>query len=268
MAIETICQSCNKTLRVADEHAGKQARCPACGTIYTVPSAYAAKAPTASTPTHLRNPFDDLTSAPAPSPSLAGSSSDPPSWSSRSFANPPAKETAVERWYMKIDDGREFGPVERRTLDQWYAERRIGATTQLKREFDANWQPARNVYAALGSATQNPPANPFADQPQQYGYAMPTPGGYGSRTFAEPHRGGLILTLALVSWLVPGCFFLGAVAWIMGASDLKKIREGVMDPSGQGMTQAGTIIGAIATVLALIGIAFFFLAIMVAALGK
>jgi hypothetical protein len=273
MAIETTCQNCQKTLRVADEHAGKQARCPACGTIYKVPSAAPAQAPlpSATMPSapavQPKNPFDDL----APSGPIA-SPSNPPSWSSRSFANPPAKETAPERWSMKIDDGREFGPVDRQTLDQWYAERRIGATTQLRREGDTNWQPARNVYPQLGAATMTPAsnsANPFAEQPQQqYGYGQPAygaPAGYPGRTYGEPHRGGVIIALALVSW-VTGCFFLGIAAWIMGASDLKQMRAGTMDRSGEGLTQAGMIIGAIHTVLGILFIGFFFL-MMIAAIA-
>ena len=39
MPIETICNGCGQNLSVPDEHAGKQARCPACKTIYTVPHA-------------------------------------------------------------------------------------------------------------------------------------------------------------------------------------------------------------------------------------
>lgn len=37
MAIDSTCQTCGKHLRVADEHAGQQARCPNCETLYTVP---------------------------------------------------------------------------------------------------------------------------------------------------------------------------------------------------------------------------------------
>ena len=37
MPIEMSCTGCGQTLRVADEHAGKKARCPACGTIAEVP---------------------------------------------------------------------------------------------------------------------------------------------------------------------------------------------------------------------------------------
>jgi hypothetical protein len=38
MSIEIGCTGCGQTLRVADEHAGKKARCPACGTIVQVPT--------------------------------------------------------------------------------------------------------------------------------------------------------------------------------------------------------------------------------------
>ena len=37
MVIETRCQTCARILAVADEHAGKLARCPSCQTQYTVP---------------------------------------------------------------------------------------------------------------------------------------------------------------------------------------------------------------------------------------
>lgn len=37
MPIDSTCQSCGKHLRVADEHAGQQARCPSCQAVYTVP---------------------------------------------------------------------------------------------------------------------------------------------------------------------------------------------------------------------------------------
>ena len=45
MAIETPCSGCGQKLAVAEEHAGKQARCPSCGEIYTVPHAQLPDAP-------------------------------------------------------------------------------------------------------------------------------------------------------------------------------------------------------------------------------
>jgi hypothetical protein len=38
MHVETICPGCQRKLRVGSEHAGKQARCPMCNAVYSVPS--------------------------------------------------------------------------------------------------------------------------------------------------------------------------------------------------------------------------------------
>jgi hypothetical protein len=42
----------------------------------------------------------------------------------------------------------------------------------------------------------------------------------------------------------------------MGAQDLDKMRRGVMDKSGYGVTQAGYILGIVATVLMIVGCMF------------
>ena len=69
MPIEMTCTGCGQTLRVADEHAGKKARCPACGTIAQVPWDGAAEVQpvvepsnpfaAASQPAPVGNPFSD-----------------------------------------------------------------------------------------------------------------------------------------------------------------------------------------------------------------
>jgi hypothetical protein len=61
----------------------------------------------------------------------------------------------------------------------------------------------------------------------------------------------IVFTLGILSLLL--CGFLGPVAWYMGAEDLDKMRRGVMDKSGYGVTQAGYILGIIATILTVIG---------------
>ncbi|MCS7014857.1 MAG: hypothetical protein NZM42_01905 [Gemmatales bacterium] len=63
----------------------------------------------------------------------------------------------------------------------------------------------------------------------------------------EPHRGGLILTLAILGLLI--CGPLALAAWLMAVSDLQKIRHGTMDKSGYGLTQAGLVVGIIGTIL-------------------
>jgi hypothetical protein len=74
----------------------------------------------------------------------------------------------------------------------------------------------------------------------------------------EPHRGAMILTLGLVA-LVGGMSFcglplvIGPIAWLLGAWDLRAMRDGQMDPDGESMTRTGQVCGIIATVLLVIG---------------
>jgi uncharacterized protein YbaR (Trm112 family) len=81
-----------------------------------------------------------------------------------------------------------------------------------------------------------------------------------------PHRGGLVMALGLVA-LVGGfamCVpvIVGPIAWILGTIDLRAMREGRMDPSGEGMTRNGQICGIISTLLLLLGGLFVIFAIM------
>src|SRR5262249_32903981 len=71
-----------------------------------------------------------------------------------------------------------------------------------------------------------------------------------------PPRGGMILAFGLIGLiggfvipLVPVVF--GIIAWVMGNADMAEIRAGRMDPEGEGMTQAGRIMGMISTILAI-----------------
>jgi hypothetical protein len=72
------------------------------------------------------------------------------------------------------------------------------------------------------------------------------------RRSGVPHRGGTILALGIISLVVPcAAVICGPLAWIMGNSDLTAIRAGRMDPSGEGMVQAGRVLGMISTILML-----------------
>ena len=64
----------------------------------------------------------------------------------------------------------------------------------------------------------------------------------------EHHRGTLILVLGILS-LVGCTFFTGIPAWIMGKGDLAKIKDGIMDPEGEGPTKAGMICGMICCII-------------------
>ncbi|MFW6168863.1 MAG: hypothetical protein ACODAD_00130 [Planctomycetota bacterium] len=103
-------------------------------------------------------------------------------------------------------------------------------------------------------------SNPFADFPAQSSnpYQSPTSslptGSVEAKPshYYKPHRGGLILTFGILGLFC--CAPLGIAAWVMGSADLKEIRGGQMDPGGQGLTQAGMILGIIATIFFAIGI--------------
>ena len=77
----------------------------------------------------------------------------------------------------------------------------------------------------------------------------------------EPHRGPLIRVLGILS-LTLCTFFTGIPAWIMGKSDLEKIKGGMMDPEGVGPTKAGMICGMICCILTLVCGGFYLLIII------
>ncbi|MGI9572687.1 hypothetical protein ACRYJU_01265 [Alloalcanivorax xenomutans] len=63
------------------------------------------------------------------------------------------------------------------------------------------------------------------------------------RTSRVPaHRGALIATLGLISFLLPP---VGLLAWILGARDLRAMREGRMATTGKDSTLVGMILGII-----------------------
>lgn len=209
MAIETKCPGCQRLLRVPDEHAGKQARCPACNTIYVVPGG-AAESPEKAAP------------------------------------------DADDQWFMKTPEGQVYGPVTKSELDRWLAEGRISAECMLRAGGDADWRPADERYGVL---TRQPhvasPASATVSSPAHVASAGPISRMEGSRragSYLVPHRGGIILTLGILSWVF-SCPIFSVMAWVMGASDLREMRAGRMDSRGMGLTQAGHIMGVLYSLL-------------------
>jgi len=78
------------------------------------------------------------------------------------------------------------------------------------------------------------------------------------RSNLPPHRGGLIMALGLVSliggWLFCLPIVVGPVAWILAQIDLRAIRAGEMDPTGESMVRTGQVCGIISTVILVGGI--------------
>ena len=82
----------------------------------------------------------------------------------------------------------------------------------------------------------------------------------------KPHRGVLILVLGILGFV--GCSIFTAIpAWILGGGDIKQMDAGTMDPSGRGLTNAGRILGIIATVMAILGIIVFVALMLLGVIG-
>ena len=82
-----------------------------------------------------------------------------------------------------------------------------------------------------------------------------------------PHRGVLILVFGVLSLVV--CAPLGIAAWLMGQGDLKKMKLGMMDLEGKGLTMAGMICGIISSILLVLSfvIGLLWILLVVLALG-
>jgi hypothetical protein len=270
MPIQTVCQGCQRTLRVPDEHAGRKARCPQCQTIFRVPDASQAETPAPQTDTPATNQFHPVASSiPAAGP-LASSY--------------PSHAPEV-RWRVRLSDGREYGPVSRQELDSWYQQNRLTPDSQIQQEGNASWLPATTLYPALArpsafpvAPAPNPPnpfgknlpsgANPFGDQPSSPygGSAYPNPyaaSPYGPQTtyHLPPNRGGTVLVLAILGFLF--CCVLNIVAIFMALEDKKQIAAGRMSAENEGLLTAGLIVSIIPLALAALWLVIVLIAMIV-----
>lgn len=71
----------------------------------------------------------------------------------------------------------------------------------------------------------------------------------------------MILVFGILGLVV--CFPFGIAAWVMGNTDLREMDAGTMDPSGRSTTNAGRIIGIVATILAIVGVVIFGIAMAI-----
>jgi hypothetical protein len=75
---------------------------------------------------------------------------------------------------------------------------------------------------------------------------------YASATPVKAHRGTMILIFGILGVIC--CVIFAILAWVMGGNDLKSMAAGQMDPSGEGLTKAGKILGIIGCVLGILSI--------------
>ena len=162
---------------------------------------------------------------------------------------------------MKTPEGRVYGSIGRSELDDRVSEGRVLADCQILQAGGDQWRWASEVYTGLDTA-------PASSQPVSVNTQSATPNslssavlpGNLSEPFRQPHRGGLILMLALLGWAI--CFPFSIFAWTMGSSDLRAMGTGRMDSGGRGLTQVGMILGMIQCILVMAGIGLAAVALM------
>jgi hypothetical protein len=212
-------------LRVAEEHAGKALRCPACNHISTAPG-----------------------------------------------GTQPAKQPQAARWHMRTPEGQTYGPVVEDELQRWVREGRLAVDCFLATDPAGPWEPAAARYPVLMLQAPKTAATPAPTVPT---FQSPSPFAANSPAFAAPvhgryytpHRGGLILVLGLLGFLI-GCPIFSLMAWVMGTGDLREIHSGRMDPSGEGLTRAGQILGMIVAIpCILFSVIVLFIIVVAAANG-
>lgn len=154
-----------------------------------------------------------------------------PSASGEDPSSEPVAKPEEALWRMKTPEGELYGPVNREEIQTWVAEGRVTGECQLLEGENGVWRPAAEVFPALQAEVTPVQTAPTS----RYRYT-------------SPNRGTLILVLGILSWAV-GCPLFGIAAWVMGTNDLREMDTGRMDPSGRGLTRAGTTIGMIHALL-------------------
>ena len=161
----------------------------------------------------------------------------------------------MSEWHGYVD-GKQNGPVSDADLRAWIQQGRVKPTDNVWREGMADWVAAGSVPELL-SAGPAVPATGF-QPPPQIGPGMGLPGA----GYVRPHRGAAVLVLGILGLAV--CVICGIIAWSMGSKDLREMRAGRMDRSGEGMTRAGYICGMISVILVLVVLLIYLIAIVAA----
>ncbi len=285
MAITTICSGCSKTLAVADEHAGRQARCPACGTIYTVPNRSADVAN--ATPGVSNNPIDRFPGSPyagsAPIDSLEPIDLDQPDIEPDNAptiapigeATSPDSRTSPDTYAATNASGGLRSGLSSDQATAPYPASASSSNASASAGSGMYWMRAANG-AEYGPVDLNTLNRWFSEGRVGHNY-MIRAGRDGAwqvaasfqpavqpasniNPFASPaaapvpghytksDQSGIILALGILSWF-GFCPIFGTVAWALGSQVLADMDQGVIDPTNRSFVQAGYYLGMINVVL-------------------
>ncbi len=264
MAIETTCGGCGKQLSVGDEHAGRRARCPSCGQIYTIPLPNEAPPDLPAFPTDMLSGSGPTLPATAMAETTAGTGTRP---EVSGAPNPvPMPDTSLDQFWMRSTEGAEYGPVDRTTLNRWFSEGRVGPGYMIRQLETGMWQPA-DLFKPFAQPVGIPniPNIPNSGNPYSAATSSPVAQPY-HKMYPKPDQSALVLAFGILAWFI--CPIFGIVAWIIGSSGLRDIRLGLVDPANKGLMQAGYYLGMVNVIICMIcGGSYFVLVALLALIG-
>ena len=150
----------------------------------------------------------------------------------------------MQAYKMLGVDGKEYGPVSADVIRQWYAQRRVIASTSLRAEGDSGWKPLSEYpeFQDLLSGNLGAPASP--------GQPAPTPGpGTGAG-----QQSGLAIASLVLGILSVTCLFVlaGLPAVITGPIAFGRARKSPAKFGGGGLALAGLIMGYVSFIMTLV----------------
>lgn len=231
MPIEFNCSGCAKRLRVADQHVGKKTRCPDCKSICVCP-AESQPLPEQAVG-HVEQAPASVDSVSAPAAAVA----------------PAPAQPKIDSWRMRTADGEVYGPSTYAELSGWAQQGRVPPDAEICRDGETEWVKAIVHFPALREMFSPQASHAVRAEAPTSVASMYTPaprprasshvGGPNSR-YRSPHRGGLILSLSIISLVF--CAPLALAAIIMAFIDLQEMSAGRMDPSGRSLTVVGLVV--------------------------
>ncbi len=151
---------------------------------------------------------------------------------------PSAEELEPAIWRLRTPEGQVYGPVRRPEFDSWVQDGRIDLECEVSDDGKV-WRRASELFPELAPATQVSETAPAA-APVQVVSSIDI--GY-----LQPHRSSLVMTMGVLAWVT--CPLFSVFAWVLGAADVRDMRNGAMDPGGLAQTQAGMVLGMVNVIM-------------------
>ncbi len=281
MPIDTLCSGCGKTLRVNDEYAGRRARCPVCGTVYTAGGIAIEQSPQSPAPGEVEtvyaqkmdsnhsqlNPINDSwTSLPTTKPienlstSAQGTAFTAELQSPSQIIRPIDSSNAISnnvnsissvKYFVRTPNSMVYGPSSVEMVNDWITEGRLDDSCHIREETSENWL-GIPAWRFQSRRVQNPMSNPFGTTSNNQFGAVPV-SSVQSLGYSQSGNGGTVLILGLISWVLCPTFFgaiiCGILAIIFAMAELKKIRNSQIPSKEKSIVMIGLLL-AIANLVA------------------